>query len=186
MKSNIIFNTLALVMAISIFTACEKDDPVVPNEEELITTLTYTLSATGADPVVLSFTDLDGDGGNAPTINGGTLAANTTYTGSIDLLNETETPAESITEEIEEEQEEHQFFYAASGLDLTIAYTDADANNQPVGLTTTITTGDAGSGNLTVTLRHEPNKDGAGVAAGQIENAGGETDIEVTFPITIR
>jgi len=173
-------------MFVSIFASCKKDDPVVPNEEELITTLTYTLNASGADPVVLSFTDLDGDGGNAPTISGGTFAANTTYTGSVDLLNETETPAESITEEIEEEQEEHQFFYHATGLDLTVAYTDTDAKNQPVGLTTTLTTGAAGSGNLTITLRHEPNKDGAGVAAGQIESAGGETDIEVTFPVTIR
>ena len=47
-------------------------------------------SFAGAVPVVLSFTDLDGDGGNAPVINGGTLQANTTYTGTIDLLNEAE------------------------------------------------------------------------------------------------
>ena len=166
--------------------ACKKDDPVIPNEEELITTFTYTLSAAGAAPVVLSFTDLDGDGGNAPVINGGTLQANTTYTGTIDLLNEAESPAESITEEIAEEKEDHQFFFATDGLDLRFAYEDLDANQQPVGLSTTLLTGDAGTGNLRITLRHEPSKSATGVSMGNIDNAGGETDIEVTFPVTVQ
>jgi len=167
-------------------TACKKDDPVIPNEEELITTFTYTLSTSGATPVVLSFTDLDGDGGNAPTINGGTLQANTTYTGTIDLLNEAESPAESITAEIAEEKEDHQFFFATDGLDLSFAYEDLDANGQPVGLTTTLVTGNAGTGNLRITLRHQPDKSANGVTNGAIDNAGGETDIEVTFPVTIQ
>ena len=38
------------------------------------------------------------------------------------------------------------------------------------------------SATMTVILRHEPNKAGAGVSDGDITNAGGETDIEVTFP----
>lgn len=186
MKSNILFNIMGLLVAISIFSACEKDAPFIPNEEELITTFTYTLTANGADPVTMQFSDLDGEGGNAPTITGGTLATNTTYTGTLDLLNEAASPTENITEEIMEEDEDHQFFYAVTGLDLTIAYADMDANNQPLGLSTSLTTGAEGSGNLIITLRHEPNKSAAGVAAGQLENAGGETDIEVTFPVTIR
>lgn len=186
MKSNILFNIIGLLLAISIFTACEKDAPFIPNEEELITNFTYTLTANGVDPVTMNFTDLDGEGGNAPTITGGTLVANTTYTGTLDLLNEAATPTESITEEITEEAEEHQFFYAVTGLDLTVAYADTDANNQPLGLATTLTTGAASTGNLTITLRHEPNKSATGVEAGQLESAGGETDIEVTFPVTIR
>ena len=36
-----------------------------------------------------------------------------------------------------------------------------------------------------MTLRHEPAKDASGVAAGDITNAGGETDIEVTFDVTV-
>ena len=43
-----------------------------------------------------------------------------------------------------------------------------------------------GSGTITVTLRHEPNKDAAGVSSGDIANAGGETDIEVTFNVEIQ
>ncbi|MGB1248628.1 MAG: hypothetical protein ACPG4Z_07060 [Chitinophagales bacterium] len=167
--------------------SCEKDDPEIPNEEELITTLTYTLTpSSGGDGVIMTFTDLDGDGGDAPVISGGTLAANTTYTGSLDLLNALETPAESITEEIEEEDEEHQFFFESTVADVNISYNDVDADGNPVGLSSTLTTGDAADGNITITLRHEPNKTATGVSTGDITNAGGETDIEVTFPVDVQ
>jgi hypothetical protein len=153
----------------------------------LITTLTYTLTPVGGGtPVVLSFKDLDGDGGNAPTIVGGTLTAGVSYTGELDLLNESESPAESITEEIETEDEEHQFFFAATGANLTITYDDVDADGNPVGLKSRVVAGAAGSGTLRVTLRHEPNKTASGVKEGNIANAGGETDIEVDFPVTIQ
>ena len=176
-----------LLATILIFSACKKDDPVIVDEEELITTLRYTLTpATGGSAIILSFQDLDGDGGNAPTITGGTFAANQTYSGTIELLNESESPAENITEEIMEEQEEHQFFFQSSIADLTVGYNDRDANGNPLGLSSTLATGAAASGNLTIVLRHEPNKSAVGVADGNIANAGGETDIEVTFPIDVQ
>lgn len=178
---------VALAMGAIFMSACD-DDPIVVNEEELITTLRMTLTPQGGGtPVVLSFVDLDGDGGNAPIITGGTLAANTTYTGALTLLNESETPVEDITEEIEEEDDEHQFFFAiSSGLNLTVSYADQDGNSNPIGLATTAVAGAASTGTLTVTLRHEPNKTAAGVKDGDITNAGGETDIEVAFPVTIQ
>ena len=180
---------LALLMILGLlFASCgDDDDPEIPNEEEVITTLTYTLSPADNGPDVdLIFQDLDGDGGNAPTITGGTLAANTTYTGSLTFLNETESPAEDITEEIEEEDEEHQVFFQTSITGLSVAYNDTDPNGNPIGLSTTVTTGDSGSGTLTIILRHEPNKSAAGVSDGDIINAGGETDIEVSFPVTVQ
>jgi len=175
-----------LGVLIIILSACEKDDPVIPNEEELITTLTYTMTASGGAPVVLSFQDLDGDGGNTPIISADGLSANTTYAGVISLLNEQSSPADNITDEVAEEDEEHQLFYQSSVSGLTIAYTDQDADGNPVGLQTTLTTGDPGSGTLTITLRHEPMKGATGVAQGDITNAGGETDIEVTFNINVQ
>ena len=115
--------------------SCEKDDPVIPNEEELITTLNYQLMPeSGGDTVVLSFKDIDGDGGNAPVIANGVLKANTTYAGTLTLLNESVSPADNITEEVEEEGDEHQFFFEAStGLNATISYDDVDVNGTPVG-----------------------------------------------------
>lgn len=179
---------LTLISALFIGTACEDDDPEIPNPEELITTLRMQLTPTaGGAAVTLEFRDLDGEGGNDPTITDGTLAANTTYTGSLELLNESETPVEIITEEIEEEDEEHQFFFSiGGGLDLTVAYDDADSDGNPLGVSTIVTTGAASSGTLTVVLRHEPAKDASGVRDGDITNAGGETDIEVEFPVMVQ
>lgn len=178
------------LFSILFFTACEKDDPDIPNEEELITTLIYTLTPQGGGAAVeFRFTDLDGDGGDAPVITNGVLAANTTYSGAVTLLNEAETPAEDITGEVDEEAEEHQLFFEFSTFfpNGSFTYADADANGNPVGLLTTFETPDAQSGlTLTITLRHEPEKEAAGVALGLIENAGGETDIEVTFDVTFQ
>lgn len=174
---------LLLVVGLLTFSSCSKDDPEVENEEELITTLNYTLKSSAGETVVLTFKDLDGDGGNAPEITGGTLKANTTYTGEMELRNDEEN--EDITEEIEEEDEDHQFFFDSNVAGVSVSYDDQDADGNPIGLKSTLKTGDAGSGYLKVTLRHEPNKSGSGVKGGNIDNAGGETDIEVSFDISV-
>ena len=188
-----IFQTKSLILT-SVFISlisimsCSDDpeDPIIENEEEVITTFTYTLTPSeGGSAVVLSYQDLDGDGANEPTITNGTLSAETTYSGALTLLNETESPAESITEEIEEEDADHQFFFETTVSGLSVAYADTDDDGNPVGLASTLTTGSAGSGNLTVTLKHEPDKSASGVSDGVITNAGGETDISVTWTITV-
>ena len=46
---------------------------------------------------------VDGDGGDPPVITTEPLQANTDYTAALRLLNETETPPEEITEEVEAE-----------------------------------------------------------------------------------
>ena len=179
----ILFIALAAI-AIS-FSACKKD-PVIEEPVELITTLNYTLVPTaGGAAVTLSFQDTDGDGGMNPIYAVGTLAANTTYSGSIELLDESGDDVENVTKEIEEEDEEHQFFFDATG-GISIAYADMDEDGNPIGLANTLTTGAAGNSALTVILRHEPDKDASGVSDGDISNAGGETDIEVTFNVTVQ
>lgn len=179
--------TKALFLATaSLFLAsCSDDDNGPVNEEEVITTVITTLT-NGSTTITLTSRDLDGDGPNAPVVTvSGDLTANTVYNGEITFLNETVTPADNITAEVEEEGEEHQIFYQIPASLGTIGYTDFDVNAKPVGLTFTYTTGNAGTGNLTVTLRHLPNKSAAGVAAGDITNAGGATDAQVTYPIVI-
>lgn len=187
MKSIIPFILLGLFSLF--FVACKKDDPktpVIPNEEEVITTLNFTLTPVdGGTPVEFKFKDLDGDGGNPPEISVGKLDTNTQYTGSIELLNELENPADDITIEVREEAEEHQFFFQSTASGLSVAYDDLDADGKPIGLVTTITTQGASTGKLTITLKHEPVKDATGVSMGDITNAGGETDIEVTFDVGI-
>ena len=177
------FFKYALLASTLIFASCSDDDdtPEPVNEEEVITTLTVTLDS-GSDTVEMQYQDLDGDGPDAATVTvSGSLSANTTYDGSIILLNETESPAENVTEEIEEDDLDHQFFYTVgSGLDVAAEYGDADSQGNPLGLSFILNTGVASSGGLTFTLRHEPNKPNTG-----LENAGGETDIEVTFDVTV-
>ena len=179
----------SLLLAVTVVTSCDDDDPEPVNEEELITTVnvTFTNEADASDVVVASFVDADGEGGNAPVITNPTLSANASYSVSIEFLNESESPAEDITEEVAEEDYEHQVFYVVgSGLNLTYLYTDEDRDGNPLGLSGTGTTGGASTGNLTVLLLHEPDKSAAGVGEGDPSNAGGETDVEVTFNVTIQ
>lgn len=184
MKNNLKF--LALFLSTSlIFTSCSNDDAPV-NEEEVITTVIVTLTS-GGETITLTSKDLDGDGPNAPEVTvSGNLIANTVYTGSTRFLNELEDPADEITDEVEEEGAEHQVFYQLLSSLGTVTYTDTDVDGRPIGLSFTLTTGStAGTGNLTVTLRHEPNKTASGVASGDITNAGGSTDAQVTFPLQV-
>lgn len=186
MKS--IKHVLVLASIIILAASCSDDDPIAVNEEELITTVTVTLtSQNDGTEIVLNSVDLDGDGPDAPVVTvSGDLAANTIYTGATEVLNETENPAEDITEEVLEEGVDHQFFYTFSNGLASTAYTDSDDNGDPIGITFTLTTTDAGSESLTVSLIHEPNKSGSGVVDGSITNADGETDAEVTFALTIQ
>lgn len=178
------------LLALALFSSCEEDDfiPQIVNEEEVITKMTLTMTPVGGGTAVTLVTDdPDGDGPLAPVVTGGTFLANTTYNGSIELLDESDpTDVEDITEEVEEEDDEHQFFFSATGNVGTITYSDADGDGNPVGLSFQFVTGSATTGTLTVTLRHEPNKDAAGVSNGDITNAGGETDIEATFNVTVQ
>ncbi len=183
-----LMRSLFLLFAVVFFSQCNTEEPEAELEEELITTMTLTFSPVGGGADVLFIIeDADGpEGPIEPMYTNGILAAGASYNVSIELLNESENPAEDITEEIEEEDDEHQFFFLISnGLNLDFAYADLDANGNPVGLSSVFTAGEASEGTLTVELRHEPLKDAEGVANGLIDNAGGETDIQATFDVVI-
>ena len=126
------------LLAISLFS-CEPNDPVDPNQEELITTVNLDLESNGLT-YSLNYQDLDGDGGNAPVITLYTLAANSTYSGSITLFNESVTPAEEITPEIFDEASDHQFFFTSNGTS-SFTYSDQDNDGNPIGLSFELTTG---------------------------------------------
>ena len=182
------FNLLASILFTTLlFVSCSKDDdtalPEPVNEEEVITTLTATLEPAGeGTTITLQSQDLDGDGPNAPVVTvSGNLTAGAIYNGRIVLLNEMGSPAKDITEEVEEEDLDHQFFYTiGSGLNVTTSYENNDSEGNPLGTEFTLVAGAASSGDLTFTLRHEPTKPNTG-----LDDAGGETDISVTFNLTI-
>lgn len=173
---------LALMLFPLVFTACDSTEPDEgPGEEELITKITLTLTA-GGNTVTASANDPDGDGNNfqIDTIN---LASGTTYTGSIALADEINN--EDITEEVEEEAEEHQFFYTVGGAAanrVTVTITDEDANGLPIGLafTVAVSAGEAVNGTMRVVLGHydDDPKNGTDLSD--------ETDVDVTFPIRVQ
>ena len=167
-----------------VLTSCSDDDPEPVNEEEVITTMTITLVPQGGGTAVqLQSRDLDGDGPEPPVITvSGNFSARTIYNGSIVLLNETETPPENITLEVEEEGDKHQFFYTiGASLSAQAEHLNVDGNGNPLGTEFIFAAGDESTGDLSFTLRHDLKKPNDGTLA----DAGGETDIAQTFPVGI-
>jgi len=178
-----IFIALLLMLAL---TSCRKQ-PQIPqalvNEPENITKvkLTFTDSANASSISTASWSDADGAGGNAPTVDNITLSANKTYFTTIEVLDETKNPVANVSDEIFKEAEEHQFFFTKSNANVEFTYADADVKGNPLGLKTKWKTGSNSTGNVSVILKHQP---GTKVAAPGDINAG-STDIDVAFQITI-
>jgi len=173
-----------------VVVSCKKDDlkPTddhVHNDSELITTLELKFSGKGVlgndTTFVITFNDPDGDGGNAPTqFDTIHLLKNSTYNVALTLLDKSKTPADTISNEVLEEANDHLFFYSSnpSGL-VNVLITDKDSNNKNLGLKSTWTTTNVGSGKVKVKLMHQP-----GVKDGTSET--GDTDVEVDFEVNVK
>lgn len=186
MKKQVSIGKILVFLAALSLTGCKKDDTSEPEENELITTVTLNFTEAGTTNVrSVTWKDADGDGGAAPTIGKLSLAPNKTYNLTVQVLDESKTPIADITEEIEDEAEEHLFVYTPTPANLlTVAITDNDSRNFPVGLTGTATTGAAGTGKLQVVLRHQPPVGGNPVKNGTV--GPGSTDFDGTFDVEIK
>jgi hypothetical protein len=175
------FSFLTLMVLVFGFAACN-DDPTPVNEEEVITTLTVSLTpAGGGVPVTLRFSDPDGSGSSAPTKTvSGPLSAGKTYTAIITLQNESGASPIDITAEVRAEATDHLICFTTTGTSLTITAADTDDNGMAIGLTSTWTTASPGNSNVKITLRHQP-----GTKTGTCPGAG-ETDAEVDFDVTVQ
>jgi len=189
---------LYAVLTLFIFTACEEDEaaPEEENEVEVFTDvkLVFTPSGGGA-AVEAAAQDPDGAGVQELQVLGAiNLAANTEYTLTMVIENCLESPCELMNEEIEEEDVEHQFFFAFTNDAFTspagngnidsasdpLNYNDADGNGNSLGLNTSWTTGSASSGTFTVQLQHQPDVKTATSGA-----TDGDTDFALTFNLNI-
>lgn len=162
------------------FAACKDNDPKSEDPQELITSMkiTFTDSANTANVVSATFADPDGPGGNNPvTFDSIKLQPNKTYFASILLLDESKTPSDTISNEVEEEKNEHLFVFSNTA-NININITDFDDNNLPVGLSSRWKTAAPVTGTTTIRLKHQP-----GIKNG--DPLLGETDVEVVFPTTI-
>lgn len=189
-----------IVSLLMIATACESDDPVKEDAPELITKVTLTFTPTGGTPVVVTATDPDGEGVQDLEADGTVvLDPNVAYTLSIGLVNGLVSPGDDgydIGEEVEAEGDEHMFFFGWNGAIFSdpsgngnvdsrsdeVNYADEDANGLPLGLATQWTTaGAAGSGELRIVLKHQPDN----LKSATSSSADGESDIDVTFDVSV-
>jgi len=195
-KLNILLYSL---LSLVIFTACEDDD-VVPEEEEemeVITDVTLIFTSDAGAVVTASAQDPDGEGvQELVVLDEIQLQAGTNYTLTFDIMNNLETPGESIGEEIAEEDDEHQIFFAwtegafsnptgngnIDNASDPVNYNDADGNGNPLGLNTSWTAGDpTTAASFTVRLQHQPDVKTSTSGAND-----GDTDFELQFRLTIQ
>jgi hypothetical protein len=188
------------IVSLSVLSSCDDDDPQKEDTPELITkaTLTFTPSG-GGSLVVVTATDPDGEGVQDIEVDSPiNLSAATSYTLTIQLINELAAPSDpeyNITEEVEEESDEHMFFFswtnnvfndpAGNGnvddRDDDLNYEDEDGNGLPLGLETFWTTAAASSGSFRVLLKHQPELKNASSTSST-----GETDLDIEFTINIQ
>ena len=201
MKKNIFKLNILLysLLSLVIFTACEDDD-VVPEEEEemeVITDVTLVFTSDAGAVVTASAQDPDGEGvQELVVLDEIQLQAGTNYTLTFDIMNNLETPGESIGEEIAEEDDEHQMFFAwtegafsnptgngnIDNASDPVNYNDADGNGNPLGLNTSWTAGDpTTAASFTVRLQHQPDVETSTSGAND-----GDTDFELQFRLTIQ
>lgn len=116
------------------------------------------------------------------------LNANTTYQMQVFFYNSISlSELDSINVEIEEEADEHQIFVLYNNFK-DFQYQDFDADGMPIGLNSKFTTTENTSSSIDyfrIVLLHQPNKFGALVNINNLENANGETDVDVSFPIRL-
>jgi hypothetical protein len=188
MKARLLQLALGIVVSASLFTSCKKDAVEETNDEELITTMKLTfVPVGGGSALTYQFKDTDGPGGAAPIQQEIELAPSRAYNVTLQLLNETKTPAEDITLEVAAEANAHRFYYEpAAGSNITVSGLNNDGNGVPLGITSVWTTGANATGKLKVTLRHyagtPPNK----AAADPVNSPKSSTDIEVEFNTRIQ
>ncbi|MBC6365991.1 hypothetical protein [Algoriphagus sp. AK58] len=179
------------------FASCESEDPEKENEGEVITDVILKFQEIDGsnNPVGSSFSFKASDSqgivvGGAPTIETVTLTRGKRYQMNIEVRNSIEN--EDITQEIIEEADEHQFFFLGSAFTsniLSISY--ADPGGKLIGVQTRLTVSSSPGTNNTsmrVVLRHDLNKSFSGASNPNFENfvqAGGESDLDITFPIII-
>ena len=186
---NFMKTTKLFIMAIfclTLITSCNNDyDPEPVNEVELITnvTLTFTNTANSADVVVMKNIAPDGQEGAFTNSINGTFTAGQSYSLDLNITNESDPNDvdDVLNDDVIPEGDEHFFKYNNTlGMSMMRDASDlSGANGSRLGVSTTWTTGAAGTGNIQIILVHEP--DSADDSNQFGTTTGGEEDFNITF-----
>jgi hypothetical protein len=188
----------AIVFAAFGFTSCESNDPEPENDGEVITDVILSfqeLNASGTPTgAITTFKASDPQGievGATPTIDNVTLTKGKTYQMKIEVRNSIEN--EDITAEILEEADEHQFYFLGTAFvsSSVLTYTYADPTGDLLGVVGKVVVAQSpgfNNANMRIVLRHDLDKNFPGASNPNFENfiqAGGETDLDITFPLIL-
>jgi hypothetical protein len=189
MKKVALLSVFSILAVSTTITSCKKKEDPKPDEQELITTLKLSVTGTGGFARTFIYKVENGFGGTTSgTVQIDTikLPAAQSYSVTAEVLNEKASPVENITEEVLSEKDAHLFLYISTpgtgAGSLTFSGGSKDGKNLPFNQTISVASGAAGSGKLQVNLIHEPSNKTATTTTG----AGGETDVEATFPVLIQ
>ena len=162
---------------------CKKaSNPNNETEHESINKLEMTFRQGATTAGVFVVEDADGDGGNPPSrIDTIRLSPSQTYTVETKIFTVSAGTTREITPTILAQGTSHEFFYLPTGVSLTIAKTDRDANNFPLGLQSNWTSGATATGSVLVKLMHKPLLKGPNDAP-----TVGHSDIEIALPVKIQ
>ena len=103
-------------------------------------------------------------------------------------------PEYDVTDEVEEEADEHIFFFSWTNNVFSdpsgdgnidsrtdaVNYEDQDVNGLPIGLATSWTAGVVSSGDFRILLKHQPD-----LKSATSESGVGETDLDLTFTVKV-
>lgn len=167
---------LALAATAVLFSACKKDKAT---ENEVITKVVVHLTGVG-NTFDAEFEAVDADGdGIFNTIDQIELPLGSTFNCHLHVYDETKTPVDDITGEIEAENTVHLFVLKSTVGGLIISNLSTDNNGAPFGLESNWATTVAGTGTVQISLHHEPTDKTA-------TDPGGEIDFDVTFPLKVQ
>lgn len=162
-------------------TNCSKDNPEPIIELEVITHVDLTvIDPSSGNRQTATWSDETKKVDNTIDITSGL-----NYEASLQIWNRSNPSSpEDVTIEIKEEVDAHLVFYEKVGIELEITPATSDlkdSNGVPLKLNTVWKGSSSGTGNVKITLIHEP----ANKSASTRSSIGGETDFEIDFPVTI-
>ncbi len=189
---------LSIFLLSVLLSSCIKKDKVDPEEDnELITRVSLHIKEDHSDEqeddnesddsdenqLTYQWRDNNGDG-IVDSVDPIKLEFNKEYEVEVEFWNDLESPAENITEEVEEAGDIHlvKLKVIPNGF-LTIQVKDKDKNNKVLGLENHLRTNAKGNAVLNVILFHQPPVNGIPVKDGFSEL--GSTDIDVKFDVVV-